>query len=51
VPAFVERVVIDELVVRPLCPTPRRFIVLARKDAYSSRDGDVDGVVKADLIQ
>jgi hypothetical protein len=50
VPAFVQRVVIDEFVVRALCPTPRGFIVFARKDAHGSGDGDVDGVVKADLI-
>jgi hypothetical protein len=50
VPAFIERVVIDKFVIGPLSPTPRRFIVLARKDTHGSRDGDVGGVVKANLI-
>jgi len=44
VAAFVERVVIDQFVIRPICPTPRGLIDLARKDAHGSRDGDVDGV-------
>ena len=46
VPAFVDLVVVDELVIRPLCPTPRRLIVLAGKDAHGSRNGDVGGVKK-----
>ena len=50
VPAFVDIVVIDEFVIRPLCPAPRRLIVLAGKDAYGSRDRDVGGVVNADLV-
>src|ERR1700746_2482690 len=50
VPAFIERVVINKVVIGPLGPTPRRFIVLAGKDAYGSRDGDVGGVVEANLI-
>jgi hypothetical protein len=50
VPAFINLVVIDEFVISALCPTPRGFIVFARKDGHRSRDGDVDGVVKADLI-
>ena len=37
VPAFIELVVIDELRIRPLGPTPRRLIALARKDAHGSR--------------
>jgi hypothetical protein len=45
VPALVNLIVIDELVVCPLGPTSRRLIVLAGKDAYGSRDGDVGGVV------
>ena len=50
VAAFINLVVINQLVIRALCPTPRVFIVFARKDGHRSRDGDVDGVVKADLI-
>src|SRR5215472_16404731 len=38
VPAFIEFAVIDKFVIGPLGPTPRRFIVLARKDAHGSRD-------------
>jgi hypothetical protein len=37
VPAFVELVVIDEFVIRPLCPTPRGLIELVRKDTHGSR--------------
>src|SRR5947208_15366548 len=50
VPAFIERIEIDKLVIGPLCPTPRRFIVLAGKHAHGSRDGNVGSVVKSDLI-
>ena len=49
-PAFVERVEIDEFVISPLGPTPRRFIIFARKDAHGSGDRHVNGVVKADPI-
>ena len=45
VPAFVDFVVVDELVIRLLRPTPRGLIVLARKDGHGSWDGDVGGVV------
>ena len=47
--AFVDLVEIDELVIGPLGPTPRRLIVLAGKDAHRSRDRDVGGVVKVDV--
>ena len=47
-PAFVNFVVIDQFVIGPLRPTPRRFIIFARKYAHGSGDGDVDGVVKPD---
>jgi hypothetical protein len=46
---LVDLVVIDELVVRALCPAPRGLIVLAGKDTDCSRDGDVGGVVKIDV--
>jgi hypothetical protein len=49
VPAFVNLVLIDEFLIRSLCPTPRGLIVLARKHAHGSRDGDVGGVVKVDV--
>jgi len=39
--AFVDPVVIDELVIRPLCPALRSFIVLAGRYAHCSRNGDV----------
>ena len=38
-----------EFVIRPLRPTPRGFIVLARKDSHGSWDGDVGGVVEIDV--
>ena len=44
------RVEIDEFVISPLGPTPRRFIIFARKDAHGSGDRHVNGVVKADPI-
>jgi hypothetical protein len=50
VAALVELVVIDELVIGPLCPTPRGLILLARKDADGSRDGVVLGVEIAELV-
>src|SRR5580693_3661983 len=49
VSAFVELVEIDELVIGPLCPAARGLIVLTRKDAHGGRDGDVSGVVKAEV--
>jgi hypothetical protein len=49
VPAFVNLIVIDEFVIGPLCPTPRGLVVLPRKDAHSSRDEDVDCVVKVEV--
>jgi hypothetical protein len=49
VPAPVNLVVVDEFVIRPLCPTSRGLIVLAGKDAHGSRDGDVGGVVKVEV--
>ena len=41
VPTLVDPVVIDELVICPLGPASRRFIVLAGKDAHRRRDGNV----------
>src|SRR5438876_9581689 len=43
VPALVELVVMDELGIRPLRPSPRRIVDLVRKDAHRHRDGDVLG--------
>ena len=50
VPAFVDLVVVDELGIRPLCPTPRGFILLARKDAHGNRNRDALGVEEAALV-
>src|SRR5580693_8507596 len=50
VSAFVDAVVINQLVIRALRPAPRRFINLTRKDAHGSRDRYVDGVKGARLI-
>lgn len=41
---------LDEVVIRPLGPTPGRLIILARKDGSSSRDGDVGGIIKIDMV-
>jgi hypothetical protein len=43
-------VVVDEVVVRLLCPAALSLVVLARKGAHGGRDGDVGGVVQADLV-
>ena len=48
-PALVDLVVINELVIRPLRPTPGGLIVLARKDAHGSRNRDIGGVVEVEL--
>src|SRR5260370_30311070 len=32
----------DQLGIRPLCPAPRGWIELVRKDAHGNRDGDAD---------
>jgi hypothetical protein len=48
--AFVDPVVVDELVIRPLGPASRGSIVLAGKDAHGRRDGHVGGVVKVDVL-
>ena len=50
VAAFVDLVVMDELVIGPLGPTPRGLILLARKDAHGSRDGVVLGIEIAELV-
>src|SRR5918994_477084 len=50
VAALVDLVVIDEVGICLLCPTPRRLILLARKDAHSHRNGDALGVEKATLV-
>jgi hypothetical protein len=36
----------DEFGIRPLCPTPRRLVKLAGKDAHGNRDGGVLEVEK-----
>jgi hypothetical protein len=41
VPALVELVVMDEVGIGLLRPTPRRMVDLVRKDAQRNRDGDV----------
>src|SRR5271170_2628136 len=48
-PAPVYLVVVDEFVIRPLCPTPGGLIVLAGKDAHSSWDGDISRVIKIEV--
>jgi hypothetical protein len=39
VPALVERVVVDQFGIRPLCPAP-----LVRKDAHGNRDSGTDAL-------
>ena len=50
VTAFVHLVVIDEIGIGPLGPTPRCLILLARKDGYGDRNGDALGVEEATLV-
>ena len=50
VPALVDLVVVDEFGIRPLRPTPRGLILLARKDAHGNRNGDALGVEEAALV-
>jgi hypothetical protein len=44
VSAFLNLVVTDEFGLCPLCPTPRGWIELVRKDAHGNRDGDAFGI-------
>jgi hypothetical protein len=50
VTALVNLVVIDELWICLLCPTPRGLILLAGKNTHCHRNGDALGVEKATLI-
>ena len=50
VAALVELVVMDELGIRTLCPTPRGGVDLIWKDADGNRDGDVLRGEKGKLI-
>src|SRR5205823_13264790 len=43
-PALFELVVIDEFGIRPLCPAPRGWIELVRKDAHGNGDGGADAL-------
>ena len=47
--ASVHLVIVDEFVIRPLCPAARGLVVFTRKDAHGGRDGDVSCVVKAEV--
>src|SRR5687768_739640 len=47
VTTLVDLVVVDEAGIRPLRPTPRRLILLARKHAHGDRDGNPLGVEEA----
>jgi hypothetical protein len=49
VTTFFHLVEIDEFLIRPLRPTPRRSIVLAGKDAYGGGDSEVGGVIKVEV--
>src|SRR5439155_14085380 len=49
-PALVELVVVDEVGIGLLRPTPRHLIELVRKDAYGYGDGDALWVEEAELV-
>jgi hypothetical protein len=48
--AFVDLVVIDEIGIRPIDPTPRSLILFAGKYAHGHRNGDALGVEKTSLV-
>src|ERR687898_420695 len=50
VAALVDLVVIDEVGIRLLRPTPWRLILLAGKDAHGHRDGDALGIEEASFV-
>src|SRR5215213_9618094 len=50
VPAPGDLVVVDEVRVGPLRPTPRGLILLAGKDAHGRRDGDTFGIEETALV-
>src|SRR5215218_6260343 len=50
VAALVDLVVVDEVGIRLLCPTARRLILLAWKNAHSYRRGDSLGVKESSLV-
>src|SRR5215208_6280077 len=49
-PALVELVVVDEIGIGLLRPTPRHLIKLVRKDAHGYRDGNALRVEEAELV-
>src|SRR6516162_3609944 len=49
VTTFFRLVEIDEFLISPLRPTPRRSIVFAGKDAYGGGDSDVGGIIKVEV--
>jgi len=49
VAAFGELVVMDELGIRALRPTPRGWIELVRKGAHGNRGGDAFGIEKPEF--
>src|SRR5215203_2533666 len=50
VPTLVELVVMDEVRIGLLCPTPRHLIEIVRKDAHGYRNGDALRVEEAELV-
>src|SRR4051812_6600956 len=50
VPALVELVVMDQVGIRLLCPTPRHLIELVREDAHGYRDRYALRVEEAELV-
>src|SRR3954462_6154313 len=50
VPALRQLVVMDELGIGPLRPTPRSLVDLLRKDTYGSRNGDAEVIEEGALV-
>ena len=48
--AFFHLVVVDELGIGPLCPTPRSLVEFVRKNAHGRRDGDALDAEKWKLV-
>ena len=50
VPTRLERVVVDQVPVSPLCPSPRRLVALAGEDTDGNRYGNVLGAEERELV-
>src|ERR1700722_55441 len=50
VAAFVELVVMDQVGIGPLCPTPRSLVELVWEDTYGRRNGDAFDSKEGNLV-